>query len=113
MLVEKPAYVMNKSDSWDVFAIVEQYVLQKKVVKLWSATISHGWWQKFLKRSPSINLWAGDSTVRMDEINAANLKNYLDQLRSMFDDLDFDDHPEAIVDETGGPLEPHPPKVIA
>jgi len=49
----------------------------------------------------------------MDEINAANLKNYLDHLRSIFDDLDFDDHPEAIVDETGGPLEPHPPKVIA
>ena len=42
------------------------------------------------------------------------LKNYFDQLRELFDDYDFDNHPEAIynMDETGVPLEPRPPKTL-
>ena len=50
----------------------------------------------------------------MDAINAGNLKNYFDQLRRLFDEYDFDNHPEAIynMDETGVPLEPQPPKVL-
>ena len=33
----------------------------------------------------------------------------------MYDDLDFDGHPERIynMDETGVPLDPRPPKVVA
>ena len=98
------------------FSIVERYVKQKKDVKLRSATITHSWWQKFLKRNPSLSLRAGDATagIRMDAINAEDLKNYFDQLRSIFDDFGFDNHPEAIynMDETGVPLEPRSPKVI-
>ena len=101
----------------EVFSIVERYVKQKQDVKLRSATITHGWWQKFLKRNPSLSLRAGDATagIRMDAINTENLKNYFDQLRSIFDDFDFDNHPEAVynMDETGVPLEPRPPKVVA
>ena len=43
----------------------------------------HGWWQKFLKRNPSLSLQAGDSTagVRMDAINAENITNYFDLLK--------------------------------
>ena len=50
----------------------------------------------------------------MDAINAGNLKNYFDQLRGLFDEYDFDNHPEAIynMDETGVPLEPQPPKAV-
>ena len=50
----------------------------------------------------------------MDAINADNLKNYFDQLRQIFDDYDFDIHPEAIynMNETGMLLEPRPPKVV-
>ena len=101
----------------EVFSIVERYVKQKQDVKLRSATITHGWWQKFLKRNPSLSLRAGDATagIRIDAINTENLKNYFDQLRSIFDDFDFDNHPEAVynMDETGVPLEPRPPKVVA
>ena len=70
----------------EVFSIVERYVKQKKDVKLPSAD---GWWQKFLKRNPSLSLRTGDATagIRMDAINAENFKNYFDQLRSIFDVL--------------------------
>ena len=100
----------------EVFGIVKRYVEQKDNVSLRSPTVTHGWWQKFLKRNPTLSLRAGDSTasIRMDAINADNLKNF-DQLRKIFDDYNFDNHPEAIynMDETGVPLEPRPPKVIA
>ena len=79
----------------------------------------HNTWlvAKVLKRNPSLSLQAGDATtgIGMDAINAENLKNYFDQPRSIFDEFDFDNHPEAIynMDETGVPLEPLLPKVIA
>jgi len=51
-----------------------------------------------LKRNPSLRLKSGDSTteVRMDAINDDNIKNYFDQLKKVFDEGDFWDHPEAI-----------------
>ena len=51
----------------------------------------------------------------MDAINAENMREYFDLLRRVFDEFDFDAHPERIynMDETGVPLEPRPPKVIA
>ena len=56
---------------------------KKEDVSLQSDNITHGWWQKFLKRNPSLSLQAGDSTagVRMDVINAENITNYFDQLK--------------------------------
>ena len=63
-----------------------------------------------------LRLRAGNSTagVRMDAINAENIHAYLDLLRSVYDEFEFDDHPEQIynMDETGVPLEPHPPKIV-
>ena len=52
----------------------------------------------FLKRKPSLSVRAGDYTaeVRMDAINAENITNYLNQLKSLYDEYDFDNHPEAI-----------------
>ena len=43
------------------------------------------------------------------------MKEYFDLLREVYDEYEFDSHPECIynMDETGVPLEPHPPKVIA
>jgi len=32
----------------------------------------------------------------MDAVNPANMKNYFDQLRGIFDEYDFENHPEAI-----------------
>jgi len=70
-----------------------------------------------VKRNPSLSLRAGDSMagVRMDAINKDNLDNYFDQLKKVFDEGDFWNHPEAIynLDETGVPLEPCPPKIVA
>jgi len=51
----------------------------------------------------------------MDMINVDNMEIYFDQLKEVFDEGDFWNHPEAIynLDETGVPLKPHPPKIIA
>ena len=44
-----------------------------------------------------------------------NMKAYFDLLREVYNEFDFEDHPEAIynMDETGVPLEPRSPKVVA
>lgn len=90
---------------------------KKEDVSLPSDNTAHGWWQKFLKRNPSLSLQAGDSMagVRMDAINAENITNYFDQLKILYDEYDFNNHPEAIynLDETSVPLEPQPPKVVS
>ena len=51
----------------------------------------------------------------MDAVNAENIHAYFDLLRSVYDEFRFDDHPEHIynMDETGVPLKPHPPKMVA
>ena len=43
------------------------------------------------------------------------MKEYFDLLREVYDEYEFNSHPECIynMDETGIPLEPRPPKVIA
>ena len=99
----------------DVRCIVESYLKQKGTLK--GTVISNGWWEKFLKRNPSLSLRSGDSTagVRMDAITSDNLEMYFDLLRNIYDDFEFDKFPESIynMDETGVPLSPQPPKIIA
>ena len=101
----------------EVLTLVERHVEQKEDVSLRAARITHGWWQKFIKRNPSLSLQSGDFTagIRMDAINEENFTNYFDQLKDIFDKGDFWNHLEAIynMDETGVPLEPRPPKVVA
>ncbi len=71
----------------------------------------------FLKRNPKLRLRAGDATanVRMNALSKKNLDHYFKLLKKEFDKYDFYAHPEAIynMDETGVPLEPSPPKVVA
>ena len=99
----------------DVKSIVGSFVESKGILK--GSTVSNGWWEKFLKRNPSLSLRSGDSTagVRMDAMTIENMKVYFDLLREVYDKFDFENHPEAIynMDETGVPLEPRPPKVVA
>lgn len=99
----------------DVKCIVETYARQKNTLK--GTAISDGWWNRYLKRNPEISLRCGDSTagVRMDAINAENMKAYFDLLHQVYDEHGFESHPECIynMDETGVPLEPRPPKVVA
>ena len=80
---------------------------KKENVSLRSASVTHVRWQKFLKRNASLCLRAGDfiAGIRMDAINPENMN----QLTSIFDQHDFENHPKAIydMDEIGIPLEPH------
>ena len=70
-----------------------------------------------MKRNPSLRLRCGDSTagVRMEAVNTENVNDCFDLLQDVFEKKGFANHPEAIynMDETGMPLEPHPPRVVA
>jgi len=51
----------------------------------------------------------------MEAVNASNIASYFELLKSVFDEFDFANHTECLynMEETGIPLEPRPPKVIA
>ena len=51
----------------------------------------------------------------MNAINAVNIKAYFELLQQVYEKYGFESRPECIynMDETGVPLEPRPPKVVA
>jgi len=51
----------------------------------------------------------------METVSTDNINDYFDLLQDVFEKKGFADHHEAIynMDETGMPLEPRPPKVVA
>ena len=95
--------------------IVEGVAKQKGVLR--GERISHGWCKRFLARNSKLSLRSGDLTagVRIDAVNKENMLNYFNLLKEVYDELDFAGHPERIfnMDETGMPLDPRPPKVVA
>jgi hypothetical protein len=102
----------------DVCCLVKSYLNTKTDKVMKGATkLSNGWWEKFLKRNPQLTLRVGDSTagVRFDAVTVENMDHYFDLLQEVFDEFEFDRHPESIynMDETGVPLCPRPPKIIA
>ena len=64
-----------------------------------------------------MSLRSGDATaqVRMNAISRENLNSYYELLKDTLDEHDFLSHPERIynMDETGIPIEPRPPKIVA
>ena len=48
-------------------------------------------------------------------MNSESMKAYFDLLSDVYDEFDFENNPESIynMDETGVPVEPRPPKVVA
>ena len=60
----------------DVKSIVGSFVKSKGLLK--GKTVSNGWWEKFLKRNPTLSLRSGDSTagVRLNAMTAENMKAY-------------------------------------
>ena len=98
-----------------VKVIAERVATEKGVLR--GARISDGWWRRFLQRHPNLSLRSGDSTgyVRMNAMNRENLKHYFDLLKSVLEENNLMNHPEQIynMDETGIPLNPKPPKVVA
>ena len=99
----------------DVKCIVQEYLQENG--RLRGSSLSDGWWTKFLKRHPKLSLRFGDATagVRLNAVNAENISTYFSSLKSVLDEHGFEEHPERVynMDETGVPLEPRPPKVIA
>ena len=85
----------------DVIGIVKEHLRRQGALK--GNSISNGWWEKFLRRNPTLSLHSGDSTahVRMDTINDENLRAYYNLLKSVYDEHEFDSHPEAIYNMHG------------
>ena len=99
-----------------VKCLVEKVAEEKGALKE-NGKVSDGWWRRFLERHPSLSLRAGDATahVRIDAVNDENLAHYYRLLKGCLEENDLLTHPEQIynMDETGVPLDPKPPKVVA
>lgn len=99
----------------EVKAIAEKVAAEKGVLR--GSRISDGWWRGFLQRHPNLSLRSGDATghVRMNAMTKENLTNYFDLLNGCIEENGLQNHPECIynMDESGLPLDPKPPKVIA
>ena len=99
----------------EVMSIVEKVATDKKILK--GNKISNGWWRRFLERQKSLSLRRGDATchLRLSAINEETLNHYFDMLEDVLKTHDLMDHPERIynMDETGMPLDPPPPRIVA
>ena len=51
----------------------------------------------------------------LDAVSVDNMRAYFDLLWEVYNEFNFENHPEAIynMDDIGVPLEPWPPKVVA
>ena len=98
----------------EVLTIVE-VALDKKILK--GNKISNGWWRRFIERQKSLSLRRGDGTchLRLSAINEQTLGHYYDLLKDVLTTHDLMDHPERIynMDETGMPLDPPTPRIVA
>ncbi len=77
----------------------------------------NGWLLQYRHRHPKLSLHSSDATaqVRMQAISHENLQDYYDLLKETPDEHDFLIHPERIynMNESGVPIDPKPPKLIA
>ena len=98
-----------------VKSMVEKVAVDKGLLR--KSRISDGWFKKFRLRHPKLSLRSGDATghVRMRATSQENLTHYFNLLKEIFEEFDFKDSPERIynMDESGIPLDPKPPKVLA
>ena len=96
-----------------VLALVEQ-VMQKKGK---TVSLSADWWQSFKKRHPTLTLRtaAPVSYARAVSSSPEILAQCYDMLEKTLQDNDLDGKPTQIfnMDETGFPLDPAPPLVVA
>jgi len=82
-----------------------------------TVSLSAGWWQSFKKRHPTLTLRtaAPVSYARAVSSSPEILAQYYDMLEKTLQDNDLDGKPTQIfnMDETGFPLDPAPPLVVA
>ena len=97
----------------ETLAIVQQAVKQKGL----DVNVSSGWWKSFLGRHPTLTLRVGEgiSHSRALGANQIALSQYFDLLSQTLSEGELNTKPCQIfnLDETGMPLSPVPPKVIA
>ena len=78
--------------------------------------MTDGWFKRFMDRHPTLSLRKGDATanVRMDCVNPDVMKQYFSLLKDSLQEHGVMDSPAQIynVDETGMPLDHHPPKIV-
>ena len=81
-----------------------------------SVTVTHGWWEGFCRRNPSIVLRAPAqlSLARAKASDPEVFEHYLDLLESTLTEYDISDKPMQIfnMDKTGVPLSPDLPKGV-
>ena len=70
----------------DIKCIVERYL--KENGRMRGPSLSDGWWTKFIQKHPNLHLHSGDSPagVRIDAVNADNLRAYYALLRGVYDE---------------------------
>ena len=99
----------------EVKSIVERVAEEKHCLR--GTQVTDGWWTKFLQRQPQLSLRRGDTTahVRMDSTNREAIEQYFDLLEETLTKHDLSDFPAQIynMDESGVPLDPCPPNVVA
>ena len=78
--------------------------------------LSNVWYYRFINRHRHLVLRKGDPTanVRMDSVNKEIMNNYFTMLKDTLTKNGLLDNPNQIynVDETGMPLDHHPPKIV-
>ena len=79
--------------------------------------MTDGWWTSFSRRHPELSLKnpAPMSKTRAIASNSESMNAYFDLLEETLDTYNLGDRPELLfnMDETGMPLNPKPPKVVA
>jgi len=95
---------------------VAENVARKKGT-LHKEKISNGWWRRFIERQSQLSLCQTDSIahVRMDAISQESISWYFDLLESTLKEHLLEVFPSQIynMDETGMPLDPRAPNIIA
>ena len=79
---------------YEVMRIAEGVAKSKGVLR--GERISHGWWQRFIARNPSLSLRSGDATagIRIHAVNEKNMCEYFALLKEVYNEFDFHGHPE-------------------
>ncbi len=79
--------------------------------------ITDGWWHRFKERQPKLSLRHEDPTahVRMDSVNKKTICAYYNLLEKTLEKYKLTNSPAQIynMDETGMPLDPRPPNIVA
>lgn len=97
----------------EVMALAQRIVKEKGI----EVSVSSGWWESFRKRHPEISLRAPEplANVRAASSHSEVLDKYYEILEDALRTNDLIEKPCQIFncDETGMPLTPHPPRIVA